>query len=172
MARGNAPADAAGQPAAAKGLFHRWELVEAKGDPHTLDWLGPVTFRVSVEVPRAITMGHYGIALHNSERQLMWAWAIEPFRLEAGRHQISHTFPMLPLRPGLYTWLTALYDEDKQLDWWDCLPEMSVATEVHQHHRDEWNGILNLPATFKVATLDAETAPGEPDLTDLGVRSE
>ena len=29
------------------------------------------------------------------------------------------------------------------LDLWDCLPEMTIATEIHQHHMDEWNGILN-----------------------------
>ncbi len=178
MARGSAHAESAdgdrqGQSApAAKARFLRWEIVEAEADPHTLDWLGPVTLRVSLEIPRPITRGHYGIGLYNSERQLMWAWAIEPLRLEAGRHQISHTFPMLPLRPGLYAWLTALYDEGKLLDWWDCLPEMSVATENYQHHRDEWNGILNLPATFKVTPLDVPSVLANPDLTDLGVRSE
>ena len=34
------------------------------------------------------------------------------------------------------------------LDMWDCLPDMTIATDVHQHHMDEWNGILNLPTQF------------------------
>jgi hypothetical protein len=49
---------------------------------------------------------------------------------------------MLPLRPGSYTWRAALYDGGDLVDWWDCVPEMVVATEVHQHLQDEWTGGL------------------------------
>jgi len=57
---------------------------------------------------------------------------------------------MLPLRPGLYTWLVALYDQGDLMDVWDCLPEMTVATEVFQHPQDQWSGILNIPVGFEV----------------------
>ena len=36
------------------------------------------------------------------------------------------------------------------LDNWDCVPEMTIATEIHQHYMDEWNGILNLPSEFSL----------------------
>ena len=38
------------------------------------------------------------------------------------------------------------------LDTWDCIPEMTIATEVLQHYMDEWNGILNLPSRFALGT--------------------
>jgi hypothetical protein len=60
------------------------------------------------------------------------------------------TFPMLPLRPGLYTWLVALYEAGEPLDTWDCLPEMMVATENFQHPQDQWSGVLNIPVGFEV----------------------
>jgi ABC-type polysaccharide/polyol phosphate transport system ATPase subunit len=137
-----------------KGRFLRWEIQKDKSNPHTLDWLGPVTVQFSIEILTPIKLGHYGIALRNHERQLIWAWAAEPLRLEVGTHQLCHTFPMLPLQPGFYTWLTTLYEEGQLVDWWDCTPEMVVATELHQHPRDEWNGILNLPARFEINNID------------------
>jgi hypothetical protein len=27
---------------------------------------------------------------------------------------------------------------------------MAIATEIHQHLRDEWNGILNVPCAFGI----------------------
>ena len=95
-------------------------------------------------------MGHYGVALRNYEQQVVWACAVEPIRLEVGQHQFRHSFPILPLRPGPYTWVATIYDEGDLVDWWDCVPEMVVATEVHQHPNDEWNGILNIPTTFAI----------------------
>ena len=78
----------------------------------------------------------------------MWARAEQGLDLGAGMHVFSHTFPSLPLRPGAYQWQVSLWDGTEMLDLWDCGPDMTIATDVHQHHMDEWNGILNLPSTF------------------------
>jgi hypothetical protein len=40
------------------------------------------------------------------------------------------------------------------LDLWDASPEMQIATEQHQHHLDEWNGVLNIPSEFKQSELE------------------
>ena len=138
-----------------KARFIRWEISEPRGhDPHTLNDLGPVTVKFTVDIRQPPKMGHYGVALRNHEQQVVWAWAVQPLRLEIGECQLCHTFPILPLRPGPYTWLAALYDEGELLDWWDCTPEMVVATENYQHPQDEWNGILNIPADFRVSQLE------------------
>ena len=71
---------------------------------------------------------HYGIALFNAERQLMWARAENNLTLEEGVHYLSHSFASLPLRPGAYQWQVSLWDGGKMLDLWDCLPEMTIAT--------------------------------------------
>jgi lipopolysaccharide transport system ATP-binding protein len=133
-----------------KARFTQWEISEPRGEgAHTLSGFGPVTVKFTIDVRRPTKMGHYGVALHNHEQQVVWAWAVQPLRLEIGERQLCHTFPTLPLRPGPYTWLAALYDEGELVDWWDCIPEMVVATETYQHPQDEWNGILNIPAHFE-----------------------
>jgi len=139
-----------------KGRFLQWEILGSAHNPHELDWVGPVTLKFSLKIQSLISRGHYGIALRNSQQQLIWAWATEPLRLEVGEHELRHTFPMLPLRPGLYNWLATLYDDGRLVDWWDCTPEMAVATEVQQHPRDEWNGILNLPAGFEISCVSGQ----------------
>jgi hypothetical protein len=107
-----------------------------------------VTIRFTVEVFAPVHLGHHGIALFNSEKQLMWAWAKDGVKLEPGLREFRYTFPTLPLRPGSYCWQVSLWENGQVIDLWDCLPEMIIATEVHQHARDEWNGILNIPCQF------------------------
>jgi ABC-type polysaccharide/polyol phosphate transport system ATPase subunit len=129
--------------------FLRWEIAEPPNEErHTLRTLDEVTVKFAVELARAVRGAHYGIALFNAERQLMWARAEQNLTLEEGLHYLSHSFASLPLRPGAYYWQVSLWDGEEMLDLWDCLPEMTIATEVHQHHMDEWNGILNLPSEF------------------------
>jgi hypothetical protein len=99
-------------------------------------------------------MGQHGIALFNHDRQLIWACSADNVKLDVGQHLLCHTFPMLPVRPGPYAWQVSLYDEGKQLDAWECLPEMIVATEIHQHQDDRWNGVLNMPSQFTAVSRD------------------
>ena len=94
----------------------------------------------------------------------MWARAAQNLTLDAGVHVFSHTFPSLPLRPGAYQWQVSLWDNDEMLDLWDCIPEMTIATEVHQHYMDEWNGILNLPETFAIKTQEENTIERAPHI--------
>jgi lipopolysaccharide transport system ATP-binding protein len=151
-----AAGEVVGSPAAAtpggKARFLRWEIVEPRAsEPHLLSSLGPVTVNFEVRVNEPVLRGHHGAALFNAERQLMWAWATDDLRLEPGSHLLSYTFPMLPLRPGVYAWQVSLWDDRTLLELWDCLPEMIIATEVHQHPLDEWNGLLNIPCNFHVS---------------------
>jgi lipopolysaccharide transport system ATP-binding protein len=133
-----------------KARFLSWEIAEPRADnPHLLNSLGPVAVKFVVKVNHPIRDGHHGVALFNHQNELMWAWAANHLQLESGDHEFSYTFPMLPLRPGVYFWHVSLYDEGNLLDVWLCLPEMLIATEAHQHPLDNWNGILNVPFVFK-----------------------
>ena len=120
--------------------------------PHVLSTLGPVTVNFVIELAAPVAKGEHGVALFNAERQLMWARAAQDLSLESGIHIFSHAFSSLPLRPGAYQWQVSLWDDGEMLDLWDCLPEMTIATEIHQHYMDEWNGILNFPSRFVVET--------------------
>jgi ABC-type polysaccharide/polyol phosphate transport system ATPase subunit len=140
---------------AARAKFLRWEIAGSRpsgggpGEPHVLSTLGPVTVHFFVQLAQPVTDGEHGIALFNSDRQLMWAQAAQKLSLPPGVHVFSHTFPSLPLRPGPYQWQVSLYDHAELLDFWDAVPDMTIATEIHQHYLDEWNGILNMPSTFQ-----------------------
>src|SRR2546425_1209057 len=153
MARGESNGHGQDRASHTKGRFLRWEIAEPPtSQPHVLSSLGPVTINFAVELAEPISSGEHGIALFNAERQLMWARAAQKLSLEPGVHVLSHTFPSLPLRPGAYQWQVSLWDNGEMLDLWDCTPEMSIATEIHQHYMDEWNGILNLPSEFSLGS--------------------
>jgi lipopolysaccharide transport system ATP-binding protein len=131
--------------------FLEWEICESSTDPHVLNTVGPVTVQFTVDIRKPIRGGYHGIGLHNHDRQLVWGWATaQDLQFEAGKYKLRYTFPMLPLRPGPYNWVVSLYEEGELVDLWDCVPEMVVATENYQHHRDEWNGILNIPTRFEI----------------------
>jgi ABC-type polysaccharide/polyol phosphate transport system ATPase subunit len=148
MTSGTASADAG---RGEKVRFLHWEILDPRGDsPHMLTSLDPVTVRFVVQVAQPIRRGHHGIALFSMDRQLMWAWAKDDLRLEPGVHSFTYTFPMLPLRPGAYAWQVSLWEDKELLELWDCMPEMNIATQVFQHPRDEWNGVLNVPCDFTI----------------------
>ncbi len=141
-----------------KARFLSWEILEPRTDSlHMLTSLGPVTVQFKVQVNQTLQRGHHGVALFNMDRQLMWAWAKDDVRLEEGVYRFIYTFPMLPLRPGSYVWQVSLWEDKDLLELWDCLPEMNIATQVFQHPRDEWNGVLNVPCDFSIR--QAEEAP-------------
>ncbi len=134
-----------------KTRFLNWQIRgEQSQIPNVLTTLGTVQVRFTVKVAKRIQSGHHGIALFNSERQLMWAWAADRVQLEPGTHEFSYTFPTLPLRPGPYSWQVSLWEGGKLLDLWDCVPDMIIATEVHQHSQDQWNGVLNVPCELLI----------------------
>jgi hypothetical protein len=135
-----------------KGRFVKWEIVEPREqEPNVLTSLGPVEVKFTVEVNEAIRKGVHGIALYNGERQLIWGWAAYNLDLPKGRHDFCYRFPMLPLRPGPYTWLVSLWEDEDQIDVWDCIPEIIVAAEPIAHPTDEWAGLLNIPTDFSIS---------------------
>ena len=131
--------------------FLEWGICGSSGNPHVLNTMGPVTVQFTVDIRKPVRGGYHGIGLHNHDRQLIWGWATpRDLQFAAGKYNLRYTFPMLPLRPGPYNWVVSLYEEGELLDLWDCVPDMVVATENYQHHRDEWNGILNIPTRFEI----------------------
>ncbi|HYL64313.1 MAG TPA: polysaccharide ABC transporter ATP-binding protein [Candidatus Methylomirabilis sp.] len=152
MARGENGAGKTSRAAESKGRFVSWAIREPCGDdPHTLRILGPTVVQFTLQVNHPIENGMHGAALYNQDRQLIWAWSAQNLRLASGQYQFGYSFPMLPLRPGPYSWLVSLFEGHQELDVWECLPEMLVATENYQHQLDAWNGLLNIPSEFEVA---------------------
>jgi hypothetical protein len=131
--------------------FVSWEIVQPRAEnPCVLNTFGQVRLKFTLRLSKPVADGIHGVALYNHERQLMWGWAKYHFPLDEGVHEFHYSFPTLPLRPGIYSWQVSLFDGERQIDVWDCFPEMIIATEIHQHLRDEWNGILNVPCAFGI----------------------
>lgn len=132
--------------------FTRWELeVEDSNQPHVLSTLGRFQVNFQLETRKPIHKGIHGAALLSAEREIIWASAVDSVELSPGFHTLSYGFPSLPVRPGAYFWQVSLWEDGKQLELWDCSPEMIVASEVHQHPLDEWSGVLNIPVSFSAS---------------------
>jgi lipopolysaccharide transport system ATP-binding protein len=136
-----------------KARFLSWRITEPMGnEPHRLDSVGPVEVAFQLEVNSPMRGAHQGIALFDMERRLMWAYSNDDLNLEVGVHDLRYKFPFLPLCPKSYTWQMSLWDETGNVDMWEAMPELQVATPNYQHARDEWNGFLNLPSTLSVSS--------------------
>jgi lipopolysaccharide transport system ATP-binding protein len=135
----------------AKARFTSWAIHgSSSSSPCILASTGPVKLAFEVVLNTPLRIGHHGIALYNSDRNLVWGTAVSNLELLPGTHTFVHELPSLPLRPGPYTWRVSLFDEHGLLDDWQCVPEMLVATEPVTHPSDEWAGLLNIPEEFSV----------------------
>ena len=151
MSTGDRPSPSSANGTAQKARFVRWDVRAVEGEPsHGLNTLDPVIVRFVLQVHAPIRRGVHGVTLYNSERQIIWGRAAYELDLAVGVHELTYKFPMLPLRPGGYTWSVSLWDDNGLVDLTDFVPEMIVFTENYQHPRDEWNGVLNLPSEFSV----------------------
>jgi ABC-type polysaccharide/polyol phosphate transport system ATPase subunit len=140
------------RPAAAlKARFLSWRISDSSLDsPHRLESVGPAAFSFQLEVHSPIRHGHHGIALFDVDRRLMWAHSSDNLSFDPGVCDLKYVFPFLPLRPRAYSWQLSLWDDSGNIDLWDALPELIVATPNYQHARDEWNGMLNVPTSLSI----------------------
>jgi lipopolysaccharide transport system ATP-binding protein len=141
----------------AKARFTSWSIRGSSADlPCMLVSTGPVKLEFEVVLGAPLRIGLHGIALYNSDRNLLWGTAVSNLELRPGKHTFTHELPSLPLRPGPYTWRVSLFDEHGLLDDWQCVPEMLVATQPVTHPSDEWAGLLNIPEQFSVRSESDE----------------
>jgi len=135
----------------AGGYFTGWEVADSgTRELNIICGPGPVCIKFTFDASRALQGCFHGIALYNSQDQLIWANGVSHFDLSPGRYEFRYTLDIVPLQPGLYRWLATIYDEAGLVDQWDCTPELVVGTEPLNHARDDWSGILNIPWNFSI----------------------
>jgi lipopolysaccharide transport system ATP-binding protein len=138
-----------------RARFLRWEIAEPRSEqPHILGALGPVEVCFFLNVHQPILHGIHGAALFDSDNQLIWGTSQQHLQLSPGIFAFRYRFPMLPLRPGTYSWQVSLWDDHGMVDLWHSVPQMIVAMENHQHPLDEWNGVMNVPSEFTAESAD------------------
>jgi len=129
--------------------FLTWCLLNSdSGSDHLLSSEGPVRLRFRLELRSPVHHGHHGVTLFNSDRQIVWGWSVDELEIAPGLVDFEYEFPYLPVAPGAYSWQVSIWSDGQNLDLWDAVPEMLVATQNHQHRRDEWSGFLNVPSKF------------------------
>jgi lipopolysaccharide transport system ATP-binding protein len=146
--------------------FLSWRIADRpENESNVLDGFDSVTFEFSLAVGRPIRDGVHGIALFNSEHQLMWATSVGNLELSHGHHIFRFKLPSLPVRPGLYHWDVSIWEGAKCFDRWACVPDMVVGTKPVTHPQEEWQGVLNIPWEFQIHQLQGSLAGPEKSLT-------
>jgi hypothetical protein len=100
--------------------------------------------------------GHLRLALLDPEDEVVAGWGFDALDLDAGTPHVDVAIPQLPLRPGVYRWTFALYDDGngatggRLVEQWTAMPELRLGGTPHGHARDDWAGWLNVPARLRV----------------------
>jgi ABC-type polysaccharide/polyol phosphate transport system ATPase subunit len=149
--------------------FLSWCIVEPiTKDIHVLDGFGYVSFEFSLAVKEEIRDGVHGVALYNSDHQLIWATSVSKLILNSGLHALRFRLPSLPLRPGVYHWQVSIWECGRCLDQWTCVPDMIVGTKPVTHPEEQWQGVLNTPWEFQTEKRDLSIIGPEQSLTGWG----
>ncbi len=132
--------------------FLRWEIADSTtSTPNLIDQQGPVSIRFALDVRKPLVRANHGIALYDSDRRLIWGNGVRGLSFDVGTHELTHELSGLPLKPGAYSWLVTLWEEDELVDSWDAVPDLLVGTQPLAHWLDEWAGILNISSEFRIS---------------------
>jgi hypothetical protein len=133
--------------------FINWKIANsAAGEQYVLRTEGPVTLEIGLRLRQAVSDGVHDLVLKSWDGQDVGGWRFRGFRLPAGFHKITYTFPNLPLRPGVYFWYVALWRP--KVDEIVFAQELSVATPDHSDLKEHLAGILNMPCDIDVQALE------------------
>ena len=139
--------------------FLSWRIAEPKADQsNVLDGFGTFEVEFVLAVKEDIHGGVHGVALLNSENQLIWSTAVYNLDLASGLHVFRFRLPSLPIRPGIYHWHLTMWDRSRCFDQWTAVPPMVVGTRPVTHPDEQWQGLLNTPWEFETEKI----GPAEP----------
>jgi hypothetical protein len=96
------------------------------------------------------------LALLDPDDEVVAGWGFDALDLDADTPHVDVAIPQLPLRPGVYRWTFALYDDGngatggRLVEQWTAMPELRLGGTPHGHAQDDWAGRLNVPAQIRV----------------------
>jgi hypothetical protein len=126
----------------------------------------PVTVRVHVGLQHAITNGHLRVTLLGPGDEVVVGWAFDRLELGAEQQCVEISLPRLPLRPGVYRWQFALFNDGTDLtggrliERWTATPELGIGGTPFGHGQDAWAGSLNIPAALRLPSGSSRDAGG------------
>jgi hypothetical protein len=122
---------------------------ENRNSQHILPSDGETTISFLLRVNQPMKNVTHAINLYDQDHRLLWGNDFD-VTLEPGLHEMRHTIPSLPLRPGVYTWRISIYEGGVPVDDWECVPQMHVVTVPITHSRDDSAGVLNIPSKLEI----------------------
>jgi len=131
-------------------VFFGWEVEEPRGGGEHAAASGQerVSIKIRLQTDETIRHGRVATLIYDARGFLLAGWSFDELRLEAGEHEISLSFPSLPLRPGAYSLYFSLHDDHQHNYNWTLVPALVIEGEPVTHFMDEWAGVLNIPCSL------------------------
>jgi lipopolysaccharide transport system ATP-binding protein len=136
------------------GTFGGWTLDD--GTTRLADGATPFRLRLHLGLRVPVRNGHLRVALLDPEDDVVAGWGFDALDLDVETPCVEIDVSQLPLRPGVYRWNVALYDEGNEttrgrlVEQWIAMPELRLGGTPHGHTQDAWAGWLNVPARLRV----------------------
>ena len=128
----------------------KWELVDpTEPEPNVVKDLAPLQVRFLLNLRRSVRKGNHGILLYNNDNQIVWSGLTPDLEMETGMREFVYSFPMLPLKPGVYHWFVSLCENRERLDEWLAVPPLIIAAPSTSHPQERLQGLINLPWEIK-----------------------
>jgi len=163
------PASLRGPGSTEATRFVSWRILEqADEESNAVLGFDSVAFEFVLEVDRDIREGVHGVALFNSDQQLIWATSVNKLALGSGTHSLRFRLPSLPLKPGVYHWQVSIWEGGHCFDQWTGVPNMIVGTKPVTHPQEDWQGLLNIPWEFEAEALGSSATRQEPKFEKRG----
>ncbi len=111
---------------------------------------------VKLRIPQAF----FGLVIYSMEGQIVWAMRSKDqengyANLIPGMYEIRFNIPTFPLKHGSYRIvITANSEGNKSHDMWEVEPLFEVLPWNETGLPSKWQGILNLPGKFEIASVE------------------
>jgi lipopolysaccharide transport system ATP-binding protein len=144
------------------GTFTGWALDD--GTTQLVDGAEPFSVRVRLGLRAPIHNGHLRVALLDPDDEVVAGWGFDALELTPDTPHVDVAISQLPLRPGVYRWTFALYDDGNDatggrlVEQWMAMPELRLGGTPHGHVQDDWAGWLNVPVQLHVPSQSGDLA--------------
>ncbi len=135
--------------------FTSWKIYGSKpsGENHVILSKEPLTLEIELKLKNPVFNGYLTILLNSDDGQNVGGWKINGVRFDSGLYKINCHIPLLPVRPGVYSWNLSLWDGGKKIDITTLYPDLVVSTEDYRGLRGEADLILNIPCEIEIIRI-------------------
>ncbi len=134
--------------------FSRWEI---SGHGNVLrNGTRDLTLHFDIRLNECVASGHFGVTILNESDLVVVGWGFDEVGIPRGHQKLILRVPELPLRPGVYTLVCALFNRGNNLtggqlvEQWNAVPPLIIDTTPVSHPQDRWCGLLNIPAQLSL----------------------